>query len=49
VSSLRIVVSALGARPRTLGGLDALVAGRAPDEPLFEAAHRALPLSLEAA
>jgi 4-hydroxybenzoyl-CoA reductase subunit beta len=37
VASLRIVVSALGARPRTLGGLDALVAGRSPDESLFEA------------
>ena len=37
VASLRIVVSALGARPRTLGGLDALVAGRSPDEALFEA------------
>lgn len=37
VTSLRIVVSALGARPRTLGGLEALVAGRAPDEALFEA------------
>ena len=37
VTSLRIVVSALGARPRTLGGLDALVAGRPADESLFEA------------
>jgi len=37
VTVLRIVVSALGARPRTLGGLDALAQGRPPGEPLFEA------------
>jgi 4-hydroxybenzoyl-CoA reductase subunit beta len=44
IESLRVVVSALGARPRSLGGLDALVRGRAPGEPVFEAvaaaAHR---------
>lgn len=37
VSALRVVVSALGARPRTLGGLDALALGRPTDEALFEA------------
>ena len=43
VASLRVVVGALGARPRTLGGLDAF-AGRPAGEPLFAevaaAAHR---------
>lgn len=33
----RLVVSALAAKPRTVGGLDALVAGKAIDEPLIEA------------
>lgn len=37
VESLRIVVSALGAKPRTLGQLDALAAGRPPGEELFDA------------
>lgn len=37
VSALRIVVSALGAKPRTLGGLDALALGRPADEATFEA------------
>ena len=36
VAALRIVVSALGARPRTLGGLDPLALGKAADETLFE-------------
>jgi len=36
VASLRIVVSALGAKPRVLGQLDALVTGQAPGEALFE-------------
>jgi len=39
VESLRVVVSALGARPRTLGGLDAL-AGRSADEALFDEVAR---------
>ena len=37
VAALRTVVSALGARPRTLGGLDPLALGKAADEALFEA------------
>lgn len=37
VQSLRVVVSALGAKPRTLGGLDALARGKAPDAALVEA------------
>lgn len=37
VGALRVVVGALGARPRTVGGLDALAAGRPADEALFEA------------
>jgi len=37
LESLRVVVSALGAKPRTIGGLDPLVKGRAADESLFEA------------
>jgi len=36
IERLRIVVSALGARPRVLGGLDALVAGRPADEETLE-------------
>ncbi|MCC6349970.1 MAG: FAD binding domain-containing protein [Candidatus Eisenbacteria bacterium] len=36
VTALRIVVSALGAKPRTLGGLDALAVGQPPGEALFE-------------
>ena len=36
IESLRIVISALGARPRTLGGLDAITAGQPAGEPLFE-------------
>jgi len=35
VEALRVVVGALGARPRVVGGLDALVAGREADESLF--------------
>ena len=35
VESIRVVVGALGARPKRVGGLDALVAGRAADEALF--------------
>ena len=35
VESLRVVVGALGARPRLVGGLDDVVAGRAADEALF--------------
>jgi len=37
IESLRIVVSALGAKPRLLGGLDALVKGHAADESTFAA------------
>ena len=37
VAALRIVVSALGAKPRVLGQLDAVANGQSPDEPLFEA------------
>jgi len=37
IDSLRIVVSALGAKPRLLGGLDALAAGRAASEDTFAA------------
>ncbi len=37
LESARIVVSALGAKPRLLGGLDALVAGKAADETTFAA------------
>ncbi|MBI5167910.1 MAG: FAD binding domain-containing protein [Candidatus Eisenbacteria bacterium] len=37
IEELRVVVSALGAKPRTLGGLDAIVAGRAHDAALAEA------------
>jgi 4-hydroxybenzoyl-CoA reductase subunit beta len=36
VQSLRVVVSGLGARPRTLGGLDTLVRGKDVSEALFE-------------
>ena len=39
VESLRVVVGALGARPRTLGGLDAL-AGRAADESFLDEVAR---------
>jgi 4-hydroxybenzoyl-CoA reductase subunit beta len=35
VESIRVVVGALGARPKLVGGLDAVVAGRAADENLF--------------
>jgi 4-hydroxybenzoyl-CoA reductase subunit beta len=37
IESLRVVVSALGAKPRLLGSLDPLVAGRAADEDTFAA------------
>jgi 4-hydroxybenzoyl-CoA reductase subunit beta len=37
IESLRVVVSALGAKPRLLGNLDALVAGQAASEALFAA------------
>jgi 4-hydroxybenzoyl-CoA reductase subunit beta len=37
VESLRVVVSALGAKPRTLGGLEAVAVGKPADEALFEA------------
>ncbi len=37
IDTARIVVSALGAKPRVLGGLDALVAGRQADETTFAA------------
>jgi CO/xanthine dehydrogenase FAD-binding subunit len=37
IASLRVVVSALGAKPRLLGGLDAVVAGRAATEATFAA------------
>ncbi len=37
VESLRVVVSALGAKPRLLGGLEPLAAGRPADEALFSA------------
>jgi len=37
IGSLRVVVSALGARPRTLGGLEGLAVGRQAGEPLYEA------------
>ncbi len=37
LAALRVVVSALGAKPRTIGGLDALVQGKPADEALFEA------------
>ena len=37
IDSLRIVVSALGAKPRLLGGLDPLVAGRPASESTFAA------------
>jgi 4-hydroxybenzoyl-CoA reductase subunit beta len=44
IESLRVVVSALGAKPRLLGSLDALVAGQAASEATFAAvaaaAHR---------
>ncbi len=36
IVALRIVVSALGAKPRTIGQLDALVKGQTPSEALFE-------------
>lgn len=36
IAALRIVVSALGAKPRVIGQLDALASGRAPNETLFE-------------
>jgi 4-hydroxybenzoyl-CoA reductase subunit beta len=35
VDSIRVVVGALGARPKLVGGLEALVAGRAADDALF--------------
>src|SRR5262249_14755469 len=37
IESLRVVVSALGAKPRLLGGMDALVAGRPAAEATFAA------------
>ena len=37
IESLRVVVSALGAKPRLLGGMDALVAGRPAAEETFAA------------
>jgi 4-hydroxybenzoyl-CoA reductase subunit beta len=37
IASLRVVVSALGAKPRLLGGLDAVVAGQAATEATFAA------------
>ena len=37
IEGLRIVVSALGAKPRLLGGLDALTSGHAADETTFAA------------
>ena len=37
IDSLRVVVSALGAKPRLLGGVDALVAGRPAGEETFAA------------
>jgi 4-hydroxybenzoyl-CoA reductase subunit beta len=37
IESLRVVVSALGAKPRLLGGLDALAGGRPADEAAFAA------------
>lgn len=37
IESLRIVVSALGAKPRLLGGLDALVLGQPANDELFAA------------
>jgi 4-hydroxybenzoyl-CoA reductase subunit beta len=44
VTSLRVVVGALGARPKLVGGLDDIVAGRPADETLFtdvaSAAHQ---------
>ena len=36
IAMLRIVVSALGAKPRTIGQLDALATGQAANEALFE-------------
>ncbi len=40
VSDLRMVVSALGSRPRAVSGLDRIVAGRALDEETIEAVAR---------
>lgn len=44
IESLSVVVSALGAKPRTLGQLDAIARGQAPGEPVYdavaEAAHK---------
>ncbi len=36
IAALRIVVSALGAKPRLLGQLDAIAMGQIPDEKMFE-------------
>lgn len=41
IESLTVVVSALGAKPRVLGQLDALAKGQAPAEPLWEAVAQA--------
>src|SRR5438067_2182660 len=37
IDGLRLVVSALGARPRVVGGLDDVAVGRPPDEATFAA------------
>lgn len=41
LESAKLVVGALGAKPRSIGGLDALVRGEAPGEALFEAVAKA--------